>query len=188
MRSIASKPRDDGSMVMTSFWYQTSLHIVWWLCDWPCVTHTCMHAQSLQACPTLCNPLANAYQAPLFTGSFQARTLEWIAMPSSRGSAQPREPHVSCISYTAGGFFTTETPGKPNWPHIPPSKGGKSIPKIFLPASYARNDSCFPMCYPISSIATTLWAGNYNSYIFKWDNQGLQQLNKLPQITELTCG
>ena len=37
-------------------------------------------------------------------GILQARMLESVAMPSSRGSAQPRDQtQVSCI---AGGFFT----------------------------------------------------------------------------------
>ena len=50
-------------------------------------------------------------QAPLSMGILQARLLEWIAMPASRGSAQPRDwTQVSCI---AGRFFTTEPPGKP---------------------------------------------------------------------------
>ena len=44
---------------------------------------------------------------------FQARILEWVAISSSRGFAQPREQtHVSCISCLAGRFFTTEPPGK----------------------------------------------------------------------------
>ena len=34
-------------------------------------------------------------------GILQARTLEWVAIPSSRGSSQPRDPiyisHVFCI-------------------------------------------------------------------------------------------
>ena len=43
----------------------------------------------------------------------QARILEWVAMPSSRGSSQPRDQtQVSCGSCIAGGFFTAETPGK----------------------------------------------------------------------------
>ena len=34
-------------------------------------------------------------------------------MPSSRASSQSRDQHsVSCISCNAGGFFTTEPPGK----------------------------------------------------------------------------
>ena len=32
-----------------------------------------------------------ARQAPLSMGIFQARILEWVAMPSSRGSSRPRD-------------------------------------------------------------------------------------------------
>ena len=32
-----------------------------------------------------------AFQAPLSMGILQARTLEWVAMPSSRGSSPPRD-------------------------------------------------------------------------------------------------
>ena len=31
-----------------------------------------------------------AYQVPLSKGILQARILKWVAMPSSRGSSQPR--------------------------------------------------------------------------------------------------
>ena len=42
-------------------------------------------------------------QAPLSLGILQAGILEWVAMPSSRGSSQPRDrTQVSCI---AGRFF-----------------------------------------------------------------------------------
>ena len=45
-----------------------------------------------------------ACQVPLSMGILQARILEWVAMPSSRGPSQPRDgTQVSC---TAGGFFT----------------------------------------------------------------------------------
>ena len=36
-------------------------------------------------------PWTAARQAPLSMGVLQARVLEWIAMPSSRGSSQPRD-------------------------------------------------------------------------------------------------
>ena len=46
----------------------------------------------------------------------QARILERIAMPSSRGSSQTRDQtQVSC---TAGGFVTVEPPGKPYFRHL----------------------------------------------------------------------
>ena len=57
---------------------------------------------------TLCHPLA--LQAPLSMGTLQARILEWVAMPSSRGSSQPR---IEALSPALQVVFTTEPPGKP---------------------------------------------------------------------------
>ena len=56
--------------------------------------HFCMYVRMLscfshvQLCGTL---WAIEPQTPLSTGILQARLLEWVAMPSSRGSSQPRE-------------------------------------------------------------------------------------------------
>ena len=48
----------------------------------------------------------------------QARILEWVAMPSSRGSAQPRDQtQVSC---TAGGLFTIWATREAQIPQDPP--------------------------------------------------------------------
>ena len=56
-------------------------------------------------------PWTVAHQAPLSMGILQARTLEWVAMPSSRASSQPRFwTWVSCIT---DWFFTTEPAGEP---------------------------------------------------------------------------
>ena len=44
-------------------------------------------------------------------GTSQAKTLEWVAIPISRASFQPRDR--TCISCIAGRFLTTELPGKP---------------------------------------------------------------------------
>ena len=54
-------------------------------------------------------------------GIFQARILEWVAIPSSRGSFQPRDwTWVSCI---AGGFFTiSATREAQKKHHLPPRK------------------------------------------------------------------
>ena len=54
-----------------------------------------------------------ARQTPLSMEILQARILEWIAMPSSRGSSQPRDrTHGSCSSCITGRFFTSELPGE----------------------------------------------------------------------------
>ena len=60
----------------------------------------CVHAKSLQSCPTLCDPEDCSPPGPSVHGILQARTLGWVVMPSSRGSSQPRDrTHVSCVSH-----------------------------------------------------------------------------------------
>ena len=53
-------------------------------------------------------PWTVARQAPLSMGIFQARILEWVTVPSSRGSSQSRDR----IPAWAGRFFTTSTTGQ----------------------------------------------------------------------------
>ena len=73
-----------------------------------------MHAKLLQLCLTLCNPMDGSLPASSVRGILQARILEWVAMPFSRGSSWLRDgAHISCGSCFAGGFFTAEPPGKP---------------------------------------------------------------------------
>ena len=57
-----------------------------------------------------CNPMVCSPPGSSVHGIFQARILEWVAMPSARGSSPPRDwTWVSCI---AGKFFT-------NWATYP---------------------------------------------------------------------
>ena len=46
-----------------------------------------MRAKSLQSGPTLCDPIDCSPPGFSVHGILQARILEWVAMPSSRGSA-----------------------------------------------------------------------------------------------------
>ena len=43
-----------------------------------------------QSCPTVCDPMDCSPPGSSVHGILQARILEWIVLPSSRGSAQPR--------------------------------------------------------------------------------------------------
>ena len=73
-----------------------------------------------QLCRLFVTPWTAARQAPVH-GSLQARTLEWVAMPSSRGSSRPRDrTPVSSVSSPAlsGGFFTTSAPRSPSHPFL----------------------------------------------------------------------
>ena len=62
----------------------------------------------------LCNPMDCNPPGSSVLGILQARILEWVAMPSSKGSSRPRDhTGVSCGSCLAGGFFTTEPSESP---------------------------------------------------------------------------
>ena len=57
-----------------------------------------------QSCPTLCDLVDCSPSFSSVRGILQARILEWVAIPFSRGSFRPRDQTwVFCI---AGGFFT----------------------------------------------------------------------------------
>ena len=79
-----------------------------------------IHRVCAQSCLTLFDPMDCSLPGSSVHGIFQARTLEWVAISSSRGSSQPRDrTQVSCI---ADGLFTAEPLGKPNrvrsWPPL----------------------------------------------------------------------
>ena len=63
-----------------------------------------MKALVSRSCPTLCDSMECSPPGSSVHGILQARILEWVAMPFSRGSSRPRDhTQVSCI---AGRFFT----------------------------------------------------------------------------------
>ena len=64
-------------------------------------THVCMCAY---LCLTLCDPMDCSLSGSSVRGIFQARILEWVAMPSSRGSSLSRDR--TQVSRIASGFFT----------------------------------------------------------------------------------
>ena len=58
-----------------------------------------------KSCLTLSNPMDCSPPGSSVHGISQARILEWTAMPSSRGSSQPKDQ--TQVSYNAAGFFTS---------------------------------------------------------------------------------
>ena len=65
-----------------------------------------------QSCPTLCDPL----DYTVVHGILQAKILEWVVIPSSRGSFEPvDETQVSSI---AGGFFTSLATREAHFKHV----------------------------------------------------------------------
>ena len=72
----------------------------------------CVCAQTLQSCPTPCDPMD--YILPC--SSVHGRQEYWTGFPYPPPGNLPDpglEPASSVIPCIAGGFFTTEAPGKP---------------------------------------------------------------------------
>ena len=59
-----------------------------------------MKVKVAQFCLALCNPMDYTVY-----GILQARILEWVAVPFSRGFSQTRDQTL--VSHTAGRFFTS---------------------------------------------------------------------------------
>ena len=63
-------------------------------------------AKSLQLCLTLCDPMDCSLPGSSVHGIFQARILEWVAMPFSKGSSPPRDQtHFSQVSWLGRQFL-----------------------------------------------------------------------------------
>ena len=67
-----------------------------------------MCAKLLQSCLTLCDPMHRSPPGSFVHGILQARTLEWVARPSSRESSQPRGwtdvSYLSLLHWKAGSW------------------------------------------------------------------------------------
>ena len=90
-------------------------------------SNVCVHAcLGTQSCPTLCDPTDSSPPGSSVHGIFQARILEWVAMPSSRESSDPGiKPKLLASPALASKFFTSgATVG-----------AGGPIPRLFSPAS-----------------------------------------------------
>ena len=61
---------------------------------------SCLTLWNQPSCPTLCVPMDYTVH-----GILQARILQWVAFPFSRGSSQPRDP--TQVSHIANRFFTS---------------------------------------------------------------------------------
>ena len=106
--SLMSPALAEGSLPLTSHGKPNlCIHIFTHVIS--CVTFEypsmcCVLCWVTQSCPKICDPWTVARQGLLSLGILQARILEWVAMPSPRGSSQPRG--WIQVSHIAGGSFT----------------------------------------------------------------------------------
>ena len=67
-----------------------------------------------QSCPTICNPMDRSPPRSCVHGISQARILEWVAVPSSRGifPTQGSNLHLLCLLHWQTGSLPPAPPGK----------------------------------------------------------------------------
>ena len=65
----------------------------------------------IKSCPTLCDPMDCSLLGYSVHGVFQGRILEWVAISFTKESSGAGIKLMTPV--LAGGFFITETPGKP---------------------------------------------------------------------------
>ena len=109
-----------------------------------------------QLCPTLCNPMG------LVHGILQARLLEWVSFPFSRGSSQPRD--WTQVFYIAGGFLTSWATRKAQeyWIGYPiPSPADLPNPGI-EPGSPALQADSLPADLPEKPTDCSYWYSKHN--------------------------
>ena len=73
-------------------------------------SYTCLHQSQLAGmCPTLCSPMDCSPPGSSVHGILQARLLEWVAIPFSRGILRTQGSDLCILTSPAlaGGFFTT---------------------------------------------------------------------------------
>ena len=80
---------------------------------WSCVP-TSYLSEVAQLCLTLSDPMDCSLPGSSIHGIFQARILEWVAIPFFKESSQPRDQtQVSCIAGRLQVTLTSEPLGKP---------------------------------------------------------------------------
>ena len=95
------------------FWWSSFEDQCWdallstsWVCKCVSVCVYVSHTVVLIAlsCPTFCNPMDCSLPGSFVHGILQARKLEWVALPFSRGSSHSRDQ--TQVSHTVNRFFT----------------------------------------------------------------------------------
>ena len=118
-----------------------------WMCMCVCYTHVCFHAKSLQSCLTLYDHRECNLPGYSIHGILQSRTLEWVAVPSSRDLPAPGiQPASSMSPALAGGSFTNSATWEAPPPlhiHVCPWDAEIKMDLNFFPSqiqdSFARN-------------------------------------------------
>ena len=145
-----------------------------------------------QSCPALCNSMDYSLPSSSVDGILQARILEWVAFPFSRGSSQPRDQ--TQVSHIAGGFFTSWATWEAQeyWNSFPlglPNPGielrSPTFQEDYLPAEfYTLMKMCIVNSSHIRLLANSVWQSLWTALIiFKSESLGFQNRRRSPMTS-----
>ena len=119
-----------------------------------CQTKVKVKVKVAQSCQTLCDTMDYTVH-----GTLQARILEWVAFPFSRGSSQSRDrTQVSRIA--SGFFYQLSHKGSPSYDKSCTSAGFPGRPVVKTWPSYAGGARLIPGCG--TKIPHASWPKNQN--------------------------
>ena len=117
---------------------------LWWLRDY-------IHDKSPQSYLTLCNPMDRSLPGSSVHWILQAKILEWVAAPSSKGSSQPRDQtQVSYVSCTGRCVLY-------NWSYLGISK-----------ESICLGTGSLNFCYSSKSVSFSFFIQDLHHTILNW--------------------
>ena len=122
-----------------------------------------------------------ACQAPLSMGILQARILEWVAVPSSRGSSQRKDwTHVSYVFHTGrqAGPLPLVLLGSPSKQHLHQELASAgtpayiTLPKHFSQTVFTRQDQADQQCNLPNFRCPTLTSSGEPACWWPWWGEG----------------
>ena len=121
-----------------------------------------------QSCLILYDPMDCSLPGSSVYGILQARTLEWVVIPFSRVSSQPRDQ--TQVSRIAGRFFTTVPPGKsPGCRHLNKTK---DICKDFISKQGHIQRLWVDMTLKVKLLVTQSCLTLCNRMVYPWNSLG----------------
>ena len=138
----------------------------------------CVRAKAFPSHVQLCATLWTvAHQAPLSMGILQARTLEWVAMPSSRGSFRPDSTqgsnlHLLCLLCWQAASFSTSTTGETHILWIPGNPEGRKEGFLRAAGCWAPSPACSGQLTSVTSSHSTALNSEVSSPLRLFQGQG----------------
>ena len=137
------------------------------------------------SCLTLCDPMDCSLPGSSVHGILQATILEWVAMPSSRGSSQPRDgTHVSCNSFIGRRILYHWATWKAWRVIILNNKKGVLYHfSLLLVSCCSDSKLCLTLCNPVSCImpgfSVLHYLPEFAQMNVHWVSDAIQPLNPL---------